>query len=389
MRNLLFILLAFVSLASASARANELEPFINFLRGTPAYMDGEVTFRKDSVLYEEGWTIVKLLAGRKMEFTFKEDYLQVRPLNGFYVKYGGMRVLIKSVTWTPSGMKTISEFPADFTGLSRNKVSREVAAVLEEIFGKQLPRANALLKRVRRQNSLGGIFEIAKSIVFVFTRSDSTSGVSLPAYYGELGLNFLPPAARAFNLYGMRVGIKANDHYRAGFSFNGDMNGIYPYAAELVSSKGSDINQGKEYLAMKRLVLETVTLDASGIGLKLHLGASEVIGGVLSAIEDLARRRGETASCPRCQETASFPAIRIQIEGWVRTAIMAQIDAYWSLLPGFNVSRSVMSQFKKREACRTTNLSCLAACSRNNNNPDDIQACKERCDRSLNICLRK
>ncbi len=45
----------------ARAAVNELEPFINFLRSTPAFMNGEVSFKADSVLYEEGWTIVKML----------------------------------------------------------------------------------------------------------------------------------------------------------------------------------------------------------------------------------------------------------------------------------------------------------------------------------------
>lgn len=390
MRSLLTLLFTVVTLFSYHASAaNELEPFINFLRSTPAFMNGEVAFNSESVLYEEGWSIVKIMPNQRIEFTFQEDYLEVRPLNAFYVKYAGMRVKIKSVTWTPSGMKTVSELPADITGLSRTKVSREVATVLEGIFGKQLRRANNLLKRVRVQQSLGQIFEIAKAVVHVFTRSDSTSGVSLPKYRGELGLNFLPPKERAFNLYGMRVGIRAHDHYRAGFRFTGDNNGIYPYSADLVSRSGADINQGNEFRALKRLVLQTVSLNSSGIGLEMHLGASQVIGGILSTIEAAARARGEPASCDRCTETAGFPAIRIQVEGWVRTAIMAQVDALWSYLPGFNIRPAVLNAFKRHEACRVKNLSCLQVCNRNNNNPDDALICKKSCDRNLNVCLNK
>lgn len=390
MQKFAFLLLTFVALVSGRVfAANELEPFINFLRSTPAYMNGEVAFNRESVLYEEGWTIVKILANQKMEFTFKEDYLEVRPLNAFYVKYGGMRVVVKSVTWTPRGMTAVSELPVDITGLSRGKVGREVSATLEGIFGAQLIKANNLLKRVRRQQTLGQIFDIAKAVVYIFTRSgNASSSVSLPNYRGELGLNFLPPQARAFNLYGMRVGINAHDHYRTSFRFNGDNQGIYPYSAELVSRDGSDINQGTEFKAMKRLVLETVSLNSSGIGLQLHLGASEVVGGVLSALEELARRRGEPTSCPRCQETASFPAIRILVEGYVRTAIMAQVDALWSYLPGFNIPANVLSGFKRHEACRVKNLAALSACGKSSNNQDDVKACKQKADRVLQQCLK-
>lgn len=379
----------FLSFAGSVRAQSELEPFINFLREAPAFMDGNVSFVRESVLYQEGWTIVKILANQRMDFTFREDYLEVRPNNAFYVKYGGMRVKIKSVLWTPQGMKTESELPADFTGLSRGTVSRGVADTLEGIFGKQLQRANNLLKRVRRQKTLGQVFDIAKAVVYVFTRSDSTSGVSLPNYRGELGLNFLSPERRAFNLYGMRVGIRDNDHFRASFRFTGDTKGIYPYSAALVSREGTDINQGNEFKALKRMVLETVSLDSQGIGLKLHLGATEVVGGILSALEDIARRRGEGASCPRCEETASFPAIRVLIEGYVRTAIMAQVDALWSYLPGFNVPANVLSAFKRHENCRVKDLACLQHCPRTSNNEDDVKACKVQCDRTMQMCLRQ
>ncbi len=389
MRTLIIFIFTIITFMSFHASAvNDLEPFINFLRSTPAFMNGEVSFKAQSVLYEEGWTIVKINPNQKIEFTFSEDYLEVRPLNAFYVKYGGMRVYIKSVTWTPSGMKTVSELPADITGFSRGKVSREVADVLEGIFGRQLHRANALLKRVRRQQTIGQVFDLAKAVVYIFTRSDSTGGVSLPDYRGELGLNFLPTNKKALNLYGMRVGIREHDHYRASFRFAGNNKGIYPYSAELVSRLGSDINQGGEYKAMKRLVLETVSLNSSGIGLKLHLGASEVIGGILSGIEELARRRGENVSCNRCEEMASFPAVRIQVEGYVRKAIMDQVNALWQYLPGFNINPRILNAFKRHELCRTKNLSCLQNCSRSINNEDEVKSCKSTCDRMMVSCLK-
>lgn len=388
MRTISAVFFSLFLLFATGARAQELEPFINFLRSAPAYMSGEVAFRSESVLYQEGWTIVKILANQKIGFTFKENYLEVRPQNGFYVKYAGFRVLIESVTWTPSGMKTVSKVPADITGLSRGTVSRGVADVLEDIFGEQLLKANNLLKRVRRQQSMGQIFEIAKAVVYVFTRSDSAGNVSLPNYYGEMGLSFLPGTRKAFNLYGMRVGIRDNDHFRASFKFTGDNKGIYPYSAALVSARGTDINQGREFVALKRMVLETVTLDSQGIDLKLHLGASEVAAIFLSGLEAAARARGESTSCPRCEETATFPALRIRVEGYVRQAIMEQVNALWKYLPGFNISQRTLSSFKRHEACRTRNLTCLSNCSRDNNNADEAMACKRRCDQTRVSCLK-
>ena len=106
---------------------------------------------------------------------------------------------------------------------------------------------------------------------------------------------------------------------------------------------GTDINQGTEWRAMKRLILSEVTLDKNGIDLHLDLGASQIITGL----------------CRTCEEAAKFPAIRIQVEQYVRTAMMEQVKALWSYLPGLNVPDAVRSGFLRREKCRETNLSCL------------------------------
>src|SRR5690606_23711723 len=117
----LFILLA---LFSFSSFAQELEPVINFLRGTPAYVHGSVSFDSSSTLYDESWTQVKIVPKKRINFTFREDRLEVFPNEAFYVKSHLFRVKIKSVMWTPkTGVVTHSELPADFTGLSRKKVS--------------------------------------------------------------------------------------------------------------------------------------------------------------------------------------------------------------------------------------------------------------------------
>ncbi|MES2527336.1 MAG: hypothetical protein V4598_09620 [Bdellovibrionota bacterium] len=332
-----------LTLASFAASAQTLEPFINFLRSTPAFVNGEVRFVADSVLYEEGWTIVKIVKAQNIEFSFSENWLQVRPGNGFFVKYAGLRVYIDSVTWTPKGVVTESRVPVDITGLSRGYVSSQVAGIIEELFGEKLKRANRILSSVRNQRTIGNVFDKAVSIVHIFTKGDGP-GVDLPDYRGEIGLNFLPAKAKAFNLYGLRVSIKEHDHYRSGFSFAGNGDGIYPNKIQFKSRLGTDINQGTEWRALKRLIMNEVTLDKNGIDLHIDLGASQIVTGL----------------CRTCESAAAFPAIRIQVEQYVRTAMMEQVKALWSYLPGLNVPDSVRSGFLRREKCRESNLSCLA-----------------------------
>ncbi len=362
MRKILLLLTLF--LATFQASAQTLEPFINFLRSTPAFVNGEVRFVADSVLYEEGWSIVKIVKGQNIEFSFSENWLQVRPGNGFFVKYAGLRVYIDSVTWTPKGVVTESRVPVDITGLSRGYVSSQVAGIIEELFGEKLKKANRILSSVRNQRTIGNVFDKAVSIVHIFTKGDGP-GVDLPDYRGEIGLNFLPKTAKAFNLYGLRVSIKEFDHYRSGFTFAGNKNGIYPNQIKFTSRLGTDINQGTEWRALKRLIMNEVTLDKNGIDLHIDLGASQIITGL----------------CRTCESTAAFPTIRLQVEQYVRTAMMEQVKALWSYLPGLNVPDAVRSGFLRREKCRGTNLSCLVKAK---GDKPGMAACKQ----TFNACMK-
>jgi hypothetical protein len=65
-------------------------------------MKGYVSFNADSVLYQEGWSIVKIVKNKQIDFSFKENWLEVRP------KYAGFRPKIESVRRTPGrGTETV------------------------------------------------------------------------------------------------------------------------------------------------------------------------------------------------------------------------------------------------------------------------------------------
>ncbi len=383
---ILFIMSLLLS-SSAFAQA-ELVPFINFLRSTPAFISGTVYFNSDSVLFDDGWTQVKLLGNQPIDFTFKENYMEVRPRAGFYVKSYKLRVYVDSVTWTPAGMKSKSQVPIDITGLSQSYISGKVSEAISNTFGKKIVKANALLKRVRLQKTVGSTFEIAKAIVSIFTASTDTTSLNLPNYRGDIGLNFLPPANKAFNMYGIRVGIHGNDFYNTSFDFTGDRNGIYPYSVSMNSRDGMDFNYGKEYKIAARLIIKSGKINASGTKLDMHLGASQVLQGILTALERAAQVREPGASCPNCMELATFPSLRMKVEKQVRAAIVAQVEALWPLMQGLNIKPQIYSAFKRREACQQTGFTCAQTCNKQTNNTTDQKQCKQACDQKLRVCLK-
>ena len=368
---------------STASRAEPLTTVINFLRSTPAFFDGSVAFKSNAKVFEEGWTKVQINANQAIGFNFKENMIEVYPGNAFDVRCYYLKVKVKYVRWHPTrGFYADAEIPLDITGLSRSSVSATVAQDLEEIFGEKLKRANALLRRVRSMQNIGASMEIVDAIVSIF--KEDGSGIVLPKYYGETGLNFTP-SAKALQLYGMRVGVKAGDSVRAGFSFNGDELGIYPYSLSVTSSKGIDINEGTTFRQNMRIVFNEIRMDSKGTSIALNLGATETISGILSAVELLAAASGRPIGhCHECYELATLPPIRLMVESKVRSAILAQIDAIWPTLQQMRVTPAIYRGFKKNEACKLTGISCSQECSRGNNS----QSCKKSCESKMDQCAR-
>ena len=368
---------------STASWAEPLTPVINFLRSTPAFFDGSVAFKSSAKVFAEGWTTVKINADKHIGFKFKENMIEVYPGDALDIRSYYLKVKVKYVRWHPTrGFYADAELPVDITGLSRSSVSATVAQDLEEIFGEKLKRANALLQRVRTMNSIGVSMEIVDAIVEIF--KEQGSGVVLPKYYGETGLNFTP-SAKALQLYGMRVGIKAGDTVRTGFSFNGDELGINPYTMSVTSARGIDINEGTTFRQNMRIVFKEIRMDVKGTSIAIDLGATETINGILSAVELLAAASGRPIRrCHECYELATLPPFRMMIESKIRTAILAQIDALWPALQTMRVSPAIYRGFKKNEACKLTGISCSQECGSGN----DAQSCKRVCESKMNQCAR-
>jgi hypothetical protein len=363
--------------------AAPLTPVIDFLRSTPAYFDGSVAFKTGAKVFEEGWTTVKINPNQSIGFKFKENSIEVYPGSALDIRCYYLKVKVKYVRWHPTrGFYADAELPLDITGLSRASVSATVAQDLEEIFGEKMKRANEHLRRVRNVKDIGASMKIVDAIVDIF--KEEGSGVVLPKYYGETGLNFTPNA-KALQLYGMRVGIKDQDIVRAGFAFDGDANGIYPYSLSVSSARGIDINEGTTFRQNMRIVFNRINIDEKGTSIEIDLGATETITGILTVIELIAASSGRPVRrCHECYELATLPPIRLQVESKIRTAILSQIDALWPMLRQLHVSPAVYRGFKKQEGCKLTAISCSQACSREG----DPQSCKSRCESKMNQCAR-
>lgn len=383
MRYITTLLFAVGLTLSSTSWAEPLTTVVNFLRSTPAYFDGAVAFKSSAKIFEEGWTTVKINADKSISFKFKENSIEVYPGDALDIRCYLLKVKVKYVRWHPTrGFYADAELPLDITGLSRANVSATVAQDLEEIFGEKMKRANEHLRRVRTVQDIGASMKIVDAIVDIF--KEEGSGVVLPKYYGETGLNFTPNA-KALQLYGMRVGIKDQDIVRAGFAFTGDATAVYPYSLSVSSARGIDINEGTTFRQNMRIVFNRINIDDKGTSIEIDLGATETITGILTAIELIAAASGRPVRrCHECYELATLPPIRLMVESKIRTAILSQIDALWPTLRLLHVSPAIYRGFKKQEGCKLTAISCSQACGRES----DSQTCRSRCQSKMNQCAR-
>lgn len=381
----ILLLLSFTSLGQTGPK--ELIPVIDYMRTTPAWIGGNVSFNGDYEIYSTATTKLRLLKNKSIRFHIKENEIIVYPEGAFRLRYLGLAIQVKEVRWNlKTGFKSVATLPIDITGLSRNYVSSEVASDLEKALGEQMKLANAQLYRVRRMKEFGTTIDIVKQIIRIF--SDG-SGSPLPTYHGEAALLFYPNENKVFGLYGMRVGVKKSDTFRMGFRFNGNSNGVYPYELSVGSSKGIDVNHGKTFKQNARISFNYLEMDKDGARIEMHLGASETIGAILTVAEEIAFRTGKPVQrCHQCYELIHLPPMRLMVEGQFRTALLQQVNDYTSVLLGLNISASHLNSFKKKERCRVNAAEETRQCRLKINGNDKIQACINKAEQRMNACLK-
>lgn len=390
MKNILLIAMLLTLTAQASAQS-QLKPIMDYLRTAPAWIDGFVAFKGNVKLYEGSSTVLTLLKNKNIQFSLQENQIYIRPQGSFSLRYMGFKINVSEVSWDiHKGFRAKAVAAADITGLSEAYISRNVSEALGEILSERMKKANTQLYRIRRMPEFGTTVLIVKEILKIFSTTGSGgSGIALPAYAGEAGLTFNPENNKAFNLYGMRVGVKKHDSFRVGFRFNGNTSGIYPYSFNMLTTKGLDINKGTEFKQNARLILNSLEADAQGAYLDMHLGVSESIGTAIAIGEEIARATGNpVARCDQCYELAKLAPMKLMIEGWFRAATLDLVKDYTSIILALNVNPKHLNSFKRKEGCRVTASTRTRECRLKENSYEASKTCIAHAQLQLNQCLK-
>lgn len=386
MKNPLKFVLLLLITTSSWAEA-PLKPVMDYLRTTPAWIDGHVSFKGNVRLLEDGSSKLDLNKDQSIRFTLKENQIYLYPQSAMTLRHLGFKINVSEVSWDQHrGFRAKAILPVDITGLSTAYVSRNVSEALEEILGERMRQANMQLYRIRRMPQFGTTILIVREIIKIFSAGN---GPGLPPYQGEAGISFYPEADKAFGLFGMRVGVKQHDSFRAGFRFYGSKKGIYPITFSVNSAKGVDINYGSKFKQNARIVLSTMDMDGNGAQLGMHLGASETIATILTAAEEIARASGKPVKrCVECYELAQLSSVRLMVEGHFRTATLRQVESYSSIIKGLNVSPLLLDSFKQKESCRVAGAKCSQQCRLKESGYNNIKSCIQKCEQTVLSCMR-
>jgi hypothetical protein len=386
----------------AFANIPSLSPLTNHLRRLPAVITGEVYFAREFEVKNDSTARLKIKPNNNMYFQVTENGFNVNLAESFdfCVKIVGFckKVNIRSVTWSPEGgfNASINVPNFDIADMIHNRTKRQLEAALEAEYGAKMRAALPVVRRFRQSKDLNQVNQIAQAIGNIFI---PPNGPSIE-FGGRIGLRFTQPTPNPIpkdsrgrplrdvpiQLGDYRIGLQHNDSVEANVSFYKSRRGLRLERFQLRSNRGININQGREFAANARIVIDEMNLSADGTQSSIRLGASETILGLAALIEVVRQSGGAPPSttCHMCT-FAELPNFTNQVDMQLRESILNLVRQRRSDLVRAGVSNDTIRQFVANEICATRGLRCQQPCYRLLS--AQKQACISRCRTAHNSCV--
>lgn len=387
----------------AFANIPSLSPLTNHLRRLPAAITGEVYFPREIVVKNDSTARLKIRPNNNMYFQVTENGFNVNLAGSFdfCVKIVGFckQVNIRSVTWSPErGFSASINVPNfDIADMIHDRTKHELEAALEAEYGAKMRAALPVVRRFRQSKDLNEAHQIAQTIGNIFV--PETNGPPIE-FGGRIGLRFTQPTPDPIprdsrgrplrdvpiQLGDYRIGLQHNDTIEAKVSFYKSRRGLRLERFQLRSNRGININQGREFAANARIVIDEMNLSADGTQSSIRLGASETILGLALLIEAVRVGGGAAPSttCHMCT-FAELPNFTSQVDMQLRESILNLVRQRRSDLVRAGVSNDTIRQFVANEICATRGLRCQQPCFRQLG--EQNRSCVEACRRAHNSCV--
>lgn len=383
-----YISLGLALILSSHVIAAPLQTVVDYLRTTPAYVNGNVRFDHAATVHKSGNTTVKLLGNREIPFNFGENFLEIYPQHGMELKVGPVTIKVKNVRWDRgAGFKVETELPIDLFGLGASYVNGEVKKELQKLFGAKMQAASNQLRTLRAAKKLSDTKAVMDNIIKIF---DTPDAPPLPPVRGEMSLVFNPDRDKVLQLGEMRVGIKQNDSIMATMGYRYKSPRFTVNSLKVSSRLGIDVNKGPQFAVNKRLVFSNLELSGQGMTLGAHLGASETLLGLLMVFEVAATRAGHppSQSCMSCLDLIQLKPFMLVVEQDIREEIISLIRSQRAQLISYGVSAATLNAFERRATCQLNGIKCTRECNRVHISSGPNNTCKNRCEDLMSDCIQ-
>jgi uncharacterized protein YdhG (YjbR/CyaY superfamily) len=324
-----FMLILLILLSQlAIAQDKRVDTIVDYLRETPASVNGTITLDEDVDAYKGkvGWfnAGMKVHAKKGIGFSVSDQHLGISSESGLTVTAAGFTAKIKSIQYSESTGKF--EVVTDtFWGIAEGKFKREIEKVLNEKYKPKMIEAFQKLKTIRQQKSLTDVNQIISAVAGIF-KTDGPK-VELPTIRGSVQLAFYPDKNKELKIDKWTAKIKKGDEISAGVDFVKTKDNISISGVDFSSYNGIRLHGETNYPEIASVLFQKMRMSESGVSLSYDIGAEEAIATVQLLIGLIGQYSGHPNNAIQC-DPIRLKAIRESIDGTLKKEISNMIKKY-------------------------------------------------------------
>lgn len=315
-------------LVSMSVFANPaMTTVVDYLRGTPAYVSGNIRLDQSMQLYEGKYGILPtgmvINARKPINFTFSEHHLDISSEEGISLKLGGIPFKVKNIAYDDRIGKFTAKTDTPM-GIGARALNSQIEQVLNSQYKGKLIKAFNELKSIRSKQNLKDVNQVINTITAIF----STPGPALPTVRGNVELGFIPSANKRLKLDQWKADLQQNDSISIGMDFVRTRDQLKVNAVEMNSYKGIRISGRTNFPEIASINFRSMRADAGGIKFNYEIGAEEVITGFVLLTNVIRAYASRGSSGVIDCDPVRLEAIRNSLDANLRKEIAVMIRKY-------------------------------------------------------------
>ncbi len=270
--------------SSTPARGGQaaVATLVDYLRGTPASVNGVIQFGTRMPLYS-GRVVgvpvgVRVNGGTGIGFEFDENRLSIFTGAGLSLTIAGIPIKVTGINYQASTgrFQVTTETPLR---IGEGLLNGEMEKVLNDLYKDKMVQALEQLRQLRRSQNLHDMQQVSRTIAGIFTPPDQSRSTPLPTINGHVQLTFRPSEDRQLQLDQFQAHLRGNDRITTRMEFINSTGpgGFQVKAVQVTSERGIRIHGQTSVPEIASVNFRQARADGSGVNFDYDVGAEEVI----------------------------------------------------------------------------------------------------------------